>query len=103
MDEWFSVKYEWPEKVPPISVSFLAYKIESVSVDSFTLEDKPVMEGFIKWDGCSEIETKSHYCGLQELEQMFSCLRKIYDFADSILHPEAHQNRVNVYSIQGGE
>lgn len=47
----------------------------------------PIVEGSIKWDGCSnfvhpqEKEVMSHYCGLNNHRSYFSAWERIYELA----------------------
>jgi hypothetical protein len=63
-DAWFKVEYT----VNKVSVNFKAWEIDGLNEDNPELSEiqdkKPVITGYIKWDGCCKFNYKTHYCGI---------------------------------------
>jgi hypothetical protein len=44
-------------------------------------EAEPYIEGFVKWDGCSEFDGRVHFCGPEHYRDYFELLQYIYERA----------------------
>lgn len=81
-DAWYKVCYERLYH----RINFRATKIiemDEEKIEDSKLEPQHQIEGFIKSDGCMEFEQDEHYCGLQQAQQTYSLMQRIYDYAES--------------------
>lgn len=68
-------------------LSFRVYEMTSMIEDEedaskSDFAEKSMMDGFIKWDGCCEINYYDiHFCGISEAENHFKIIKQIYAYA----------------------
>lgn len=69
------------------TVDFTIREVESAVVNEdgspavLTLREGCLGNGFVKWDGCMELDLGGHYCVAQHLEDLFGTIRKIHSDA----------------------
>lgn len=79
------------EEHGPVSAHFKVYEIEGyyeedkegeypVSVYENLAEAGPIIEGWIKWDGCSnwEFQKSIHFCRMERASQLAELFKRLY-------------------------
>ena len=62
--------------------SWMDFRLDEY-VDGESLEQ--VASGYIKWDGCMEIELNQHMCGFAEASSIGHAIEHIYDTAQRLM------------------
>lgn len=67
-------------------IDFLKQGYENSSdTTTSTEEAEPYLEGFIKWDGCCEFGTHTHYCGSDCLKKHAALVEFLYKRAPELM------------------
>lgn len=89
---WFVVDYSWKynDDGRCTWVEYTAYKAESLDEESteVSCKDEIFMNGFIKWDGCTEFVIDQHVCGYLQIQQLQVLFDELYMKASEIFKLE---------------
>ena len=65
----------WLVRYRALSDIWMDFKVESLDKD----KDKG-FDGYVKWDGCMEVDLGPiHFCGLEDIEQLSPLLVKLHE------------------------
>lgn len=92
-DIWFQVEYSWENSEDFAGLDFIATKISGMvgsseeEMKENELEKEPMLVGYIKWDGCMNVQMQQgyvHFCGRNMSKQYAELFDKLYDKAKEV-------------------
>jgi hypothetical protein len=79
----FKVEYnvnEW-------TIDFKAWEIDALDEQNIEQSEiqsqEPVINGYMKFDGCCEFDYSTHYCGIHDAEKFLLLMKDIYQFKEN--------------------
>lgn len=89
-DIWYTALHEVDGEY---RVNFRLYEWEDVEISDdglpiFDADNKPLMEGFVKWDGCNEWDTANgsmHFCTRDGAQKLATAMERCWDLAAAVL------------------
>ena len=79
---------------PPLNAATLHFGCPTLSLDTTTdlSQAEPYLEGFIKWDGCCELDQgKPHWCSAHHVQKHCDLLRYLYERAPQLMNREPEE------------